>query len=81
MLEVARCADVCLGQPLPLHFFLFDPPGERGVHEVVHLSVVKTMRVGDFWVFDVDDSHWQRWAIRRVSPLLGSPVSFHRQVC
>lgn len=62
-LEVAGCADVCLGQPLPLPlvFVLFDPPGEGGVHEVVHLRVVvKAMNIVDFGVFDVRGSHGQR---------------------
>lgn len=62
-LEVARRADVRLGQPLLLPLALFLPLGEGGVHNVVHLRVVMvTLNVADLWVFDVDCSHGQRRA-------------------
>ncbi len=66
-LEVARCADVCLGQPLLLPpLVLFLPLGEGGVHNVVHLRVVMvTLNIADLWVFDVDGSHGQRRALER----------------
>lgn len=61
-LEVARCADVCLGQPLPLALVPFLLPlGEGGVHNVVHLRVVMvTLDTVDLRVFDVDSGHGQR---------------------
>lgn len=62
-LEVARCADICLGQPLLLPFGFFLPLGEGGVHHIVHLRVVMvTVNIADLWVFDVDGGHGQRGA-------------------
>lgn len=63
-LEVARCADVRLGQPLLLPLVLFLPLGEGGVHNVVHLRVVVTLNIADLWVFDVDGSHGQRRTLK-----------------
>lgn len=60
-LEVARRADVRLGQPLllpPLALLL--PLGEGGVHDVVHLRVVVAVDVADLGVFDVDRGHGER---------------------
>lgn len=60
-LEVARRADVRLGQPLPLPLSLLLPLGEGGVHDVVHLRVVMvTLNTVDLRVFDVDGRHGQR---------------------
>lgn len=57
-LEVAWCADVCLGQLLLLPLALFLPLGEGGVHNVVHLRVVMvTLNTVDLWVFNVDCGH------------------------
>lgn len=60
-LEVARRADVGLGQPLFFAFVLLLLP-ERGVHDVVHLRVVKTVSRADLGVFDVHGGHGQRRA-------------------
>lgn len=69
-LEVAWCANVCLGQPLLLPSFgLFLLLGEGGVHNVVHLRVVMvTLDTADCWVFDVDSGHGQRraWKIKGI---------------
>lgn len=67
-LEVAGRADVCLRQLLLLvvvivPFLLFDPPGKWSGWKVVRLRVVvRTLDAADFWVFDVDGSHVQRWS-------------------
>lgn len=67
-LEVARCADVRLGQPLLFPLGLFLPLGEGGVHNVVHLRVIMvTLNSADLWVFDVDSSHGQRWALKKMT--------------
>lgn len=76
VLEVARCADVRLGQPLLLGLALFLSLREGRVHNVVHLRVVMvTMNIADLGVLDVDGSHGQRWAIWRVASLLSFPLS------
>lgn len=76
VLEVARCADVCLGEPLLLRLALFLPLVEGRVHDVDHLRVVvETWNIADLRVFDVDSSHGQRRAIRRVASLLRFPLS------
>lgn len=70
-LEVARCADVCLGQPLLLPFALFLLLGEGGVYHVVHLRVVMvTLNPADLWVFDVDGGHGQRRAWKMIDTVL-----------
>lgn len=59
-LEVAGRSDVGLGQPLLLPaLVLLLPPGEGGVHEVVHLSVAEALEA-DLGVLDVHCGHRQR---------------------
>lgn len=76
VLEVARCADVCLCQLLllpPFDFFL--PLGKGRVHNVVHLRIVViTLNTVDLWVFDIDSRHGQCGSICRVASLLGFPL-------
>lgn len=81
-LEVARCANVCLGQPLPFPFALFLPLGKGGVHNVVHLRVVMvTLNTVDLRVFDVYGGHGQRrtWKSDGDSAAVTVYITPHRQ--
>lgn len=68
-LEVARCANVCLCQPLLLPPFDFFLPLRKGrVHNVVHLRIVViTLNAVDLWVFDIDSRHGQcgSWKMKK----------------
>lgn len=85
VLEVAGRSNVRLSQFLLLaaDFGLPLSLGEGRVHDVVHLmtAVMVTRNTVDFWVFDVNRGHWQRWTIWRLASLLSFPLSSPHEVC